>query len=80
MLTTDKTRAAIATQNCPMRAAVTQARFEPIKSGESPGYDVQNTRRNATLDQVLAWFTGADKASMLQAYVTPQQHRLILCR
>ena len=72
----------IATQDCPTRAAVTQVRFERIKGGELPSYDAQNTPENATLGRltVLAWFMGADKASMLQAYVTSQRHRLILCR
>lgn len=38
---------------------------------------------NATLDYptvLISLVADADKTSMLQAYVTPQRHRLVLCR
>ena len=54
-------------------------RVERIRGGE-----VDKLQRCAHAEEydpgLLAWFTDADKARMLQAYVTVKRHRLILRR
>lgn len=58
---------------------MTPTRVERIKGGE-----IDKLQRGIQAEEyhpaLLAWFTDADKARMLQAYVTVKQHRLILRR
>ena len=74
-----QTRGMIDTQLCPTRVAVTPMRVERIKGGEIDKLQ-RCIRAEEYYTGLLAWFTDADKARMLQAGVTVKRHRLILRR